>query len=81
MSVQKVLALDAPLHRHAHGAGWMADLASSLGALVSRNTEERAVRRAARSRADVMSLARRYASTQPEFAKDLYAAAGCDFNL
>ncbi len=39
---------------------------------------ERTARHDARSRAEVIALARRYESTQPEFAKDLYAAAGSD---
>ena len=81
MSVQKVLVLDAPMHRQAHGAGWLAGAASVLEALRARGAAGRAVRRDARARAEVMSLARRYAATQPEFAKDLYAAAGCDFQL
>ena len=80
MSVQKVLVLDASMHRQTQGAGWLASAASLFDAIRNRGAASRAARREARSRAEVMSLARRYASTQPEFAKDLYAAAGCDFH-
>ena len=39
---------------------------------------DRAARREARSRADLVALACRYQATQPEFAKDLLAAANND---
>ncbi len=81
MSVQKVLVLDAGMHRQTQGAGWLAGAATLFEAVRARSAIDRAARRDARSRAEVMSLARRYASTQPEFAKDLYAAAGNDFSL
>ena len=37
----------------------------------------RPLRRGADDRVALVALAQRYASTQPEFAKDLFAAAGC----
>ena len=80
MSVQKVLAMDAPMHRQVQGSGWLATATTLLEAIRARAAIHRAARRDARARAEVMSLARRYASSQPEFAKDLYAAAGNDLN-
>jgi hypothetical protein len=38
----------------------------------------RAARRAAGERAALLAMARRYEASQPEFAKDLYAAALAD---
>ena len=81
MSVQKALAFDPSMHRGAQGTGWLAGAVAFLDTVRARHASVQAARREAQSRAEVMSLARRYASTQPEFAKDLYAAAGCDFQL
>ncbi len=53
-----------------------------LGASLARRRVDRAARRAARraceERAELMAMARRYAPSQPEFAKDLVAAASRD---
>ncbi len=91
MSVQNVLV--PPLRPEPRGAGWLGNVVSWLlsgdervrvgvpawlEAMRARSAVGRAARREARSRSEVMALARRYASSQPEFAKDLYAAAGKD---
>ena len=93
MSVQKISVLVPPLRAVPPGAAWIATAvswlfagdarlasgaAASLEALRARRAIDRAARHDARSRADVMALARRYESTQPGFAKDLYAAALSD---
>jgi hypothetical protein len=49
-----------------------------LAAARVRRLADRADRRAARDRQELMALARRYESSQPEFAKDLFAAACTD---
>ena len=92
MSVQKVNVLVPPL-RTVPAAAWIGGVVSGLfggddrirtgfsawlEAVRARHAIERAARHDARSRMDLMALARRYESTQPEFAKDLYAAARSD---
>jgi hypothetical protein len=93
MSVQKVNVLVPPLRDMSPGSAWLGTavswlfvaaerlgsrLAASLEAARVRKATDRAARHDARSRMEVMALARRYESTQPEFAKDLYAAARSD---
>ncbi|MGZ5185936.1 MAG: hypothetical protein ACXWCO_12595 [Caldimonas sp.] len=93
MSVQKINVLAAPLGSASPGASWSGDLAAWLfGAddaagsrLVARIESIRArlaagrrARQEANGRARVLALARRYEATQPEFAKDLYAAVASD---
>jgi hypothetical protein len=92
MSMQRVNTLVPPL-RSAPPAAWIAAVASWLidvearlqGALAAwikasraQRRVDRAAREEARARGELMAMARRYESTQPEFAKDLYAAACSD---
>jgi len=89
MSAQNVNVLP-PLRRPPAGPLWLTNVVEMLAptpqesasghpswfeALRVRWALERAERRDARARADLFALARRYESTQPEFAKDLVAAA------
>ena len=92
MSVQKISILVPPLRGVPPGAAWAANavawlfgtdarrpsLQHWLAAARVRRLADRADRRAARDRQDVIALARRYESSQPEFAKDLFAAACTD---
>jgi len=92
MSVQKINVLVPPLRPVPPGAAWAAEaiawvfgtdprrpsLQHWLAAARARRLADRADRRAARDRQDVIALARRYESSQPEFAKDLFAAACTD---
>ena len=92
MPVQKIHVLVPPLRGVPPGAAWAAQavawvfgtdprrpsLQHWLAAARVRRLADRADRRAARDRQDVIALARRYESSQPEFAKDLYAAALAD---
>jgi len=93
MSVQKAVVLVPPLRPVPPGAAWIADAigalfdaVAGLAARLSRRlavrheraAAERAVRRDVEARLVLMALARRYESSQPEFAKDLYAAARSD---
>ena len=90
MSVQKVSVLVPSLRPVPPAAAWFAGAVSWLfggdarirtglpawfEAIQARLAVDRAARAEARSRAGLMALAHRYESTQPEFAKDLYAAA------
>jgi hypothetical protein len=90
MSVQKVSVMVPPLRAVPRGAVWAGDVASWLfggdarvrsglpawfEAVRAKLAVDRAARRDARSRADLFAMARRYQSSQPEFAKDLFAAA------
>lgn len=93
MSVQKVNVLVPQPSVMPPGAVWIvnalawlfvggARVASALAgwreSVRARQAIDRMARHDARSRAEVIALARRYESTQPEFAKDLYAAARSD---
>lgn len=93
MSMQKVSVLVPPLRQVPRGALWVADLVSWLlgfnaevrsilfvtaQAARARVAEDRAARRDARDRAELRALATRYQASQPEFAKDLFAAANND---
>ena len=93
MFMQKVSVMVPPLRPVPPGAAWASNAVSWLfggDALVrtglpgwleaarAKLTVDRAARREARSRADLLALARRYESSQPEFAKDLFAAANND---
>ena len=90
MSVQKVNVLVPPLRSASPKPTWFADLAAWLFAADDRAASRlvarieatrarfaaaRAESHQARSRAHLMALAQSYEATQPEFAKDLYAAA------
>jgi hypothetical protein len=86
MSMQKVLVSIPSLRPAPRGAVWIGQAVSWLRefheevqALISATAEaarQRAAEdREARSRADLIEMARRYQGTQPEFAKDLFAAA------
>jgi len=93
MSVQKVSVMVPPLPPVPPGAVWAADavvwllggdpqhptgLPAWLAGLRRSHVRRRAARRQARDRMALIALARRYAATQPEFAKDLVAAANAD---
>ncbi len=86
MSVQEVSVMVPPLRPVPRGAVWAADAAAwllsrlrlGLEAIRTRLAVDRAARRDARGRAELMALASRYRATQPEFAKDLLAAANND---
>ena len=92
MPVQKIHVLVPPLRGVPPGAAWAAQavawvfgtdprrpsLQHWLAAARVHRLADRADRRAARDRQDVIALARRYESSQPEFAKDLFAAACTD---
>jgi hypothetical protein len=92
MSVQKINVLVPPLRGVPPGAAWAANavawlfgtdprrasLQHWLAAARVRRLAERALRREARERQELIAMARRYASSQPEFAKDLVAAAMAD---
>ena len=89
MSMQKVLVsvpLLRPVPRGAVWIGqavsWLQEFHDEVQALISATAEAARQRsakaREARNRAELIEMARRYQGTQPEFAKDLFAAAGND---
>jgi hypothetical protein len=93
MSMQRVSVMVPPLHPVPRGAIWVADAVSRLVAGVAglrsglavwleavraKVAADRAARRDASGRARLVALACRYQATQPEFAKDLFAAANND---
>ncbi|MCE9660615.1 MAG: hypothetical protein K8R60_18970 [Burkholderiales bacterium] len=93
MSVQKVNVLVPPLRAVPPAAAWAADavawlfggdprhpsgLPAWLAAARARYVADRALRREAGERMALIALAQRYEATQPEFAKDLFAAALAD---
>lgn len=93
MSVQKVNVLVPPLRAVPPGAAWAANVVGWVfgtdsrypsglklwaGALAARYRAGRAVRRETGERLALMAMARRYEASQPEFAKDLFAAARAD---
>ena len=93
MSVQKVRVMVPPQPSVPRGAIWAADAVSWLlgggagartglpawwAAIRARVAIHRAARGDARSRANLLALACHYQSSQPEFAKDLFAAANND---
>ena len=86
MSMQKVLVSVPSLRAEPRGALWAGNLVSwvqgfvdevrAVSATAGEASRQRvAAMRDARSRADVVALALRYQTSQPEFAKDLFAAA------
>jgi hypothetical protein len=86
MSMQKVLVSVPSLHPVPRGAvwvslavSWLQGFSDEVRAIVSATAEaarkRAAAERDARSRAELVALAQRYQGTQPEFAKDLFAAA------
>ena len=92
MPVQKIHVLVPPLRGVPPGAAWAAQavawvfgtdprrpsLQHWLAAARVRRLADRALRREARERQELLAMARRYESSQPEFAKDLFAAACTD---
>jgi hypothetical protein len=93
MSVQKVSVLVPPLRAVPPAAAWAANAVSWLfggdprhptglpawfAAARARHIAERTARREAGERTALVALAQRYQATQPEFAKDLFAAACSD---
>jgi len=93
MSMQRVSVMVPPVHPVPPGAAWAAQAVSWLfggdarvrtgfpawwEAVRARLAVDRAARRDAASRAALRVLADRYRATQPEFAKDLFAAANND---
>ena len=93
MSVQKISVLVPPLRVVPPAAAWAANAVAWLfggdprhptglpawfAAARSRHLAERAARKDARDRMALIALAQHYESSQPEFAKDLYAAAHYD---
>jgi len=93
MSMQKVSVMVPPLRPVPRGALWVGHVASWLvgadgsvrsglpgwyEAVRAKLAVDRGARRKARSRAELVALACRYQATQPEFAKDLLAAANND---
>ena len=93
MSVQNVKVLVPPLRTVPPGAAWIAAIVGWVfgsdprhpsglklwrAAAKVRWRAHRAARRDAAARVAVIALARRFESSQPEFAKDLYAAARVD---
>jgi len=96
MSMQKVSVMIPPLRPLPRGAVWLGGAVSWLfagdarvrsglpawfEAVRAKLEVDRAARRDARDRADLLVLAQRYQATQPEFAKDLFAAANDDRRL
>ena len=95
MAMQKVSVLVPPLRPEPRGAvlvGAAVDLllaaevrlrvwlVARLEIRRARRARVRAVHRDARDRAELIALAQRYESSQPEFAKDLFAAAKRDLS-
>ena len=93
MSMQKVSVMVPPLRPVPRGALWVGQLAAWLvggdarvraglpawfEVVRAKLAVDRGARREARGRADLIALACRYRATQPEFAKDLLAAANND---
>ena len=93
MSVQNVHVLVPPLRAVPPGAAWIANLVGWVFGADPRHPSglrlwaaaarahwrlARAARREAGERAALIAMARRYEASQPEFAKDLYAAALAD---
>jgi hypothetical protein len=93
MSMQKVSVMVPPLRQVPPGALWLANLVAWLfggdahvragvpawfEAVRAKLAVDRAARRDARGRDELIALARHYQTSQPEFAKDLFAAASKD---
>ena len=93
MSMQKVRVMVPPLRPVPRGALWVGQAVSWLfagdarlrsglplwvEAVRARLAVDRAARRDARGRTELLALACRYQGSQPEFAKDLFAAANND---
>jgi hypothetical protein len=92
MSMQKILVMVPPRRAVPRGAVWFgaaaglfagharvrSGMAAWLEAARAKREVDRAARRHARQRSELIALARRYQATQPEFAKDLFAAASND---
>lgn len=87
MSMQKVFVSVPQMASEPRGAQWVGDAVTWLQGFVDevravvRTTSEASRQRAAanrqaRERAALVAMALRYQGTQPEFAKDLFAAAG-----
>jgi hypothetical protein len=78
MSMQKVLVMVPPRRAVPRAAVWLGAAVAWLEAVRAKLEVDRAARRDARHRSELIALATRYQSTQPEFAKDLFAAASND---
>ena len=94
MSMQKVSVMVPPLRAGSPGRGLgrpvggvalrhrrarvRSSLQDWLEAVRASLAVDRAARREARGRAELIALASRYEASQPEFAKDLFAAANTD---
>jgi hypothetical protein len=93
MSVQKISVMVPPLPTVPPGAAWAAAAAGWLlggdpahptgvpawfATLRRHQARRRAARHEARDRLALLALARRHAASQPEFAKDLLAAANAE---
>ena len=93
MSMQKISVMVPPLRAVPLGALWLGNAVSWpfgsdqgirsgipawLEAARAKLAIDRAARRDARSREELIALARRYQASQPEFAKELFAAASND---
>lgn len=76
--MQKISVLVPPLRQVPRAAVWAGEAAAWMTAALARRAADRAARHAARERAILRMLAARYEASQPEFAKDLYAAANDD---
>ena len=92
MSMQKVLVSIPSLRPVPRGAIWAGRVASwsqsfsdKVRAVLAVRAESARVRaaaaREARNRADLIAMARQHPGTQPEFAKDLFAAASHDRSI
>jgi len=69
------LAAAAVVAAHRSMARLGANVAEWFKAMRARGAVKRAAGRDARDRAEVLAMAFRYSASQPEFAKDLFAAA------
>jgi len=69
------LAAAAAVALHRSAGRLAVEVARWLNAMRARAAIKRVARRDARDRDEVLAMARRYSASQPEFAKDLLAAA------
>ena len=75
MPTGAALAAAAVVALHRGIARLTADAVEWFQAMRTSGAVKRATRRDARDRAEVLAMAVRYSASQPEFAKDLFAAA------
>ena len=89
----RVSVMVPPLRAEPRAAAWVGEVISwlfddrgrlrarlpaRLATALAKHAQGRAARRQARDREDLIALAWRYQPSQPEFAKDLFAAASKD---